>query len=147
MSPAATLTRRAANETDLPFLLALRIAAMGPHMAAAGHHPTDAEQQARVLSRFDSAELLLVDGGPVGLLKLLRDPGCWRLQQIQLMPAFQGRGFGGALIAELLAEARAAGVDMELSVLTRNPARRLYERLGFAVVSQDEHGFNMRASA
>jgi GNAT superfamily N-acetyltransferase len=47
---------------------------------------------------------------------------------------FRGRGIGGALLDRLLEHARAAGYHaVSLSVDRRNPARRLYERKGFAV--------------
>jgi GNAT superfamily N-acetyltransferase len=44
----------------------------------------------------------------------------------------RGRGIGGALMARLIEEARARSVTrLGLSVEVDNPARRLYERLGF----------------
>ena len=48
----------------------------------------------------------------------------------------RGRGIGRALLAELVAPARGAGLEhVSLEVLVRNPdARRLYERLGFLPV-------------
>jgi ribosomal protein S18 acetylase RimI-like enzyme len=48
------------------------------------------------------------------------------------------------LIADFLDEARVAGMSVVLGVLRANPARRLYERLGFRVVGQSEISYKMR---
>jgi ribosomal protein S18 acetylase RimI-like enzyme len=141
------LQRRPATEADIPFLLALREQTMDAHVAASGIdiHAGDpgAARLERVRQRFDCAEILLLDGEPVGLIKVVKAPGCWKLQQIQLSPRLHGQGFGRTLVEALLADAEAAGVDVSLNVLRANPARRLYERLGFAQVGEDAHEFHM----
>jgi ribosomal protein S18 acetylase RimI-like enzyme len=53
---------------------------------------------------------------------------------------------GERLIRELIAEARQAGASVSLHVLQANPARRLYERLGFRIVGQGEHEYLMQWS-
>jgi GNAT superfamily N-acetyltransferase len=63
---------------------------------------------------------------------------------VDLRPAFQNRGVGSIILNRLLANAAAKGKPVELSVLKNNPARRLYDRLGFAVVSEDEMKYFMR---
>jgi GNAT superfamily N-acetyltransferase len=117
---------------------------MGPHLAAAGIEVGAAETEARVLAHFDVAEVIELDGAPAGLIKVLRTPAAWRLQQLQLLPAHQGRGLGARLVQALVDDARAADAALSLSVLRANPARRLYERLGFVVVAEDDFGFEMR---
>jgi ribosomal protein S18 acetylase RimI-like enzyme len=50
----------------------------------------------------------------------------------------RGRGVGETLLREICRAARARGVDaMSLSVEPDNPARRLYEKLGFAPTSSE----------
>lgn len=145
---APSLQRRPATEADIPFLLALREETMDAHLAASGVdiHSGDpgAARLQRVRHRFDCAQVLLHAGEPAGLMKLVKSPGTWELLQLQLGPRLQGKGIGRALLDELLAEADAAGVDVTLSVLKANPARRLYERLGFVQVGEDAHEFHMR---
>lgn len=54
---------------------------------------------------------------------------------IAVDPAFQGRGLGRALLAEMLAVADAESAPVMLEVATGNvPARTLYEAHGFSVV-------------
>jgi ribosomal protein S18 acetylase RimI-like enzyme len=63
-----------------------------------------------------------------------RSPGEIRLMDIALVDAERGRGLGAALIRELMDEARATNASITLHVEPGNPARRWYERLGFALV-------------
>jgi ribosomal protein S18 acetylase RimI-like enzyme len=51
-------------------------------------------------------------------------------------PTVIGGGIGTQLLTQLLADARAVYPAVVLSVRAANPARRLYERLGFAVVDE-----------
>ena len=84
---------------------------------------------------------------PVGLLKLRREAEAWEIVQIQLGHRLQGHGIGRALLEEVLADAAIAGVEVRLSVLKANPARRLYERLGFRTVGEDAHEYFMLRAA
>ena len=70
----------------------------------------------RIMTDRSTAEILLVD--------------------ISLLPAWQRRGIGTALIQALQAEAVASGREVRLHVLVTNQAQRLYQRLGF--VAQGE---------
>jgi GNAT superfamily N-acetyltransferase len=56
----------------------------------------------------------------------------------------RGRGVGAMLLAALEGRARAAGVrQMSLSVERENPARRLYQRCGYRLHSEDAEGVRM----
>ena len=50
---------------------------------------------------------------------------------VAVSPEHRGRGLGTALMKRLLSEASALFPAVSLSVSPSNPARRLYERLGF----------------
>ncbi|MEK8031790.1 GNAT family N-acetyltransferase [Ideonella sp. DXS29W] len=142
---APMFTLRPAQEADVPFLLRLREIAMDPHHRAAGIVQTAAEMEERVRSHWDEAQVIEVGGEPAGLWKLWRQPEVWWILQVQLMPAHQGRGIGGALVSRLIDEADQAGVALKLKVLQNNPAQRLYRRLGFVILGEDEHGWEMAA--
>ncbi|RZA29395.1 MAG: N-acetyltransferase [Lysobacteraceae bacterium] len=139
--------RRQATESDIPFLLALRRETMDGHLAASGADCSEQAHLARVMHHFDCAEVLTHEGSPVGLLKLRREAEAWEIVQIQLGHRLQGHGIGRALLEEVLADAAIAGVEVRLSVLKANPARRLYERLGFRTVGEDAHEYFMRRAA
>jgi ribosomal protein S18 acetylase RimI-like enzyme len=138
------LTRRPVTEADIPFLLRLRHETMDAHLAASGAVSSEAEHWARLRYRFECAELLVEEGLPVGLLKVARDAADWQIIQIQLAPSLQGRGLGRALLEEVIADAARANAALRLSVLKANPARRLYERLGFEVVGESDFDYQMK---
>jgi GNAT superfamily N-acetyltransferase len=143
MHPAQICLRPAIRE-DVPFLLELRCQTMHPHLLASGLIPSLEEDMRRVLLRFDCAQVILLANEPVGLLKVSRDGMDWDLIQIQLTPSLQGQGFGAQLIQSIISQARQAGASLKLDVLKANPARRLYERLGFTTIAETVHLFEMR---
>lgn len=140
---AGGLCRRAATEADVPFLIELRRQTMTVHQLASGVTPSDEERRRRVLVRYECAEIILQGTRPVGLLKVARDASDWELMQIQLIPELQGHGIGSELIGSLALEAEQAGASLRLWVLNGNPARRLYQRMGFTVVGENEHALEM----
>ena len=140
----STVTRRSATEADIPFLLDLRRETMDDYLRASGADASEASHRERLLYRFDCAEVLLMNDEPVGLLKVDHGECEWKVIQIQLSSAVQGQGIGRQVLEGVIADARKAGVDVVLSVLKANPARSLYERLGFVVEGEDAHEYFMR---
>lgn len=140
------ITRRPATEADIPFLLALRRDTMDVHLRADGASTSDEAHLARLMHRFDCAEVLLRGDEPVGLLKLQQQPGAWHIVQLQLIPRWHGKGIGRSLLEGVIGDASRAHADLTLSVLKANPARRLYERLGFVVTGEDAREYFMRRS-
>lgn len=135
--------RRKAVPSDFVFMLALRKMTMSEHLANSGMCMSDESHFDRVMVEYDSAEVLELSGIPVGIVKVKRAGGKWELIQIQLLPELQGMGIGSRLIKALLAEAEHANASVGLSVLKTNPARRLYTRLGFAAIGEDESSLLM----
>jgi GNAT superfamily N-acetyltransferase len=90
-------------------------------------------QTAHYTANYPGAEffLVLVAGEPAGRLYLHRRAGDLRIMDIALLPAHRGQGIGTAVLGALQAMAAAEGIGLSIHVETFNPARRLYERLGF----------------
>lgn len=63
---------------------------------------------------------------------------------IALLPTHRGKGIGTALLSALLVTAQTRCRAVCLSVSLDNPAARLYQRLGFEVVSRDATSLIMR---
>ena len=55
---------------------------------------------------------------------------------IAVIPDALGQGIGSQLLSQLLEEARALHPGIVLSVRAQNPAKQLYERLGFSVMAE-----------
>jgi ribosomal protein S18 acetylase RimI-like enzyme len=82
-----------------------------------------------------SDDVIEVDGEPAGRLFVDRRDDEIQVVDIALLPAFRGRGVGTMLLDELIAEADAGGRAVTLHVEASNPARSLYDRLGFGPVA------------
>jgi ribosomal protein S18 acetylase RimI-like enzyme len=83
-------------------------------------------------------DVIEVDGEPAGRLYVHRGRDDVRIMDIALAPPFRGRGIGTRLVETLIEEAEASGRKLSIHVELNNPARRLYERLGFRPAG--EHG-------
>ena len=143
MAMASSCSFRAAVEADLPFLVALRMATMTPHLERQGLAIDDDEHRQRAAFRLDAAAIVECDALAVGVIKLLQDGTTWTIEQFQIAPGHQGRGLGTTVLRALIADARASGALLRLSVLKRNPAARLYARLGFRTLSETANSYKM----
>ena len=84
---------------------------------------------------------------PIGRLYLNYAPGPLGVMDIALVPAARGQGLGSALMQWLVAWADADQRAMQLFVEADNPARRLYQRLGFVEQGQEGIYLRMRRAA
>jgi ribosomal protein S18 acetylase RimI-like enzyme len=141
------LSLRSATEDDIPLLLELWRDTMSPSFLALGILPAVEQPLHRILMRFECAEMVILEDIPIGLFKVARDGGDWKLIQVLLSPAVQGRGIGTHLIANLIAEANSSSASLSLSVLKGNPALKLYLRFGFVIEGEEEHALNMHLLA
>lgn len=63
---------------------------------------------------------------------------------LAVLPAFRGRGIGTVLLEQMMTQLRATDLEaVSLSVARSNPARSLYERLGFRVVKNQRNSCTM----
>lgn len=120
---------------------------MTEHLVRAGEPTDDDTHRARLMHRYDAAQVICIDGVPAGLLKAHRSDTEWFVQQLQIAPALQGRGIGELALRTVLRAAAADALPVALDVLKGNPAKRLYDRLGFEIVGEDEIQFHMRFTA
>lgn len=145
----AGLTFRAAAEADVPFLFRVYASTRAQEMAAAPW-PEDqkaafVEMQARAQHtdyrrNYPDADWLIIERGAeaIGRLYLDRRESEHNIIDIAFLPEHCGKGYGGALVRDLLDEAAAAAKPMSIHVEKFNPAMRLYRRLGF--VTAEEQG-------
>ena len=89
--------------------------------------------QAYAGASFDVVE---IDGAPAGRLYLSSSPTEMRIIDIALLPQHCGHGIGTGLLQDILGTARMSGRTVSIHVELENPARRLYERLGFVAIEQ-----------
>ena len=143
MATAPTPSFRAAGEADLPFLVTLRMATMTPHFERQDLAISDEEHRQRAEFRLDAAAIVECDGQPVGVIKVLQDGTTWTIEQFQVAPEHQGKGLGTTVLRAVIADARASGALLRLSVLKKNPAARLYARLGWRTLAESANSYKM----
>ncbi len=144
MAVISSCSFRAASEADLPFLVALRVATMTPHFERQGIATLDdAQHRQRAGFRLDAAAIVECEGQAAGVIKVLQDGTTWTIEQFQIAPEHQGRGLGTTVLRAVIADARASGALLRLSVLKQNPAARLYARLGFRTLAESANSYKM----
>jgi ribosomal protein S18 acetylase RimI-like enzyme len=62
---------------------------------------------------------------------------------IALLPGYRNLGLGTQLLRHMLEEAAGQFSGLSLSVSSENPARRLYERLGFSIIEVNGSSLKM----
>ena len=146
---ANRVSRRAATLADRDFLFHLRTATMKEYVRQVFGDWNDAWQRKFFDQRFNPAgiEILVVDGQDVGALQLTRRKREIWLTNIHVLPRWQNRGIGTAVLREILAAADRRRLPVGLQVLKVNPARRFYERAGFRIAAQTTTHFRMRRPA
>jgi len=81
--------------------------------------------------------IIVVDGEDAGWLTVERG-AVFHIEQIYIVERLQQRGIGTMLLKQLIDEAERANLTLEISTAKINPAQRLYARLGFVPVREDE---------
>ncbi|MEH1812380.1 MAG: GNAT family N-acetyltransferase [Nostoc sp.] len=94
---------------------------------------------------FDSLlfEIICYKEIDIGVISVIEQEDELFLNYIAIQPLHQNKGLGTQILDQLLEQAVVRGVPVKLSVMRVNPAKTLYERLGFRVVSSDENQFLM----
>jgi ribosomal protein S18 acetylase RimI-like enzyme len=149
MSDSPQFTLRSATKDDTGFLFSLYASTRRKEMAALGWDSQQEEAFLRMQfdaqrlwyeQAYDQADHSIVVFGEQrgGRWIVLRKERAILLVDVALLPEFQGRGVGTGLLHLLIRESEEAAQALRLQVGRTNPARRLYERLGFLAVGEDQ---------
>lgn len=143
-----SISLRPATGDDQDFLRAVFASTRAAEVAALGGEGALAAsfvdmqfriQQQSYGSRYPAADnyIISIDDCPAGRLLVDRSGNAQVLVDIALLNDFRNRGIGSFLIRRLMNEAAAENKPVRLSVLKFNPALRLYQRLGFSIVADE----------
>jgi GNAT superfamily N-acetyltransferase len=100
-----------------------------------------------ILTPYSGQFIVQQNGQPVGYLSYTWEAsGELYLSNIILIPAMRGRGLGGQIVRDLQAWAKRLGRTMYLRTFENNPAKQLYESLGFVVYEHntENHHYYLR---
>ncbi|WP_435177354.1 GNAT family N-acetyltransferase [Actinacidiphila sp. bgisy145] len=130
---------RPSTPADVETVADLRALVMRPDLERLGRYDEHRVRQ-RLRDGFsrEHTSIVLADGALAGSVTFRPEPdGSRVLEHFYLARAHQGRGLGTWVLGTLLARADRAGETTRLIVLQGSAARRLYERHGFTVESED----------
>jgi diamine N-acetyltransferase len=84
--------------------------------------------------------IMYLNQNPVGFASYSsHQPEVYKLNKLYVKPDYQGQGFGSLLIRHIEKEVlKQGGNTLLLNVNRYNPAREKYEKLGFAVVAEED---------
>jgi ribosomal protein S18 acetylase RimI-like enzyme len=140
------ITTRPATLDDVDALVQLLCAVAGnPELADDFRH--DALEQVRGEIPNSITYVIRAHDVRVGRLRVVRTSNYIEIAGLQIDPTWQSRGIGTAVISEILDEGRRTNLPVELDVSKDNPnAERLYTRLGFLRIGENDKDHRMRRS-
>ncbi|MEN6462757.1 MAG: GNAT family N-acetyltransferase [Syntrophomonas sp.] len=141
-------TRLSSAEQDDPFFFAVYASSRQQEMASWGWCDKDQLQFLRMQfqcqqqsykQQYPHLENRIILSGNIlaGRILIEKTTNEIILVDITLLPEFQNQGIGTHLLKKIQKKAD-AGIPVRLTVMDGNPARRLYERLGFKVTGCSE---------
>ena len=141
---------RAATPADEDWQLAIYASTRAEELALTGWPASQCEafvrqqhraQQVHYTRHFPGSvcHLILVQGDEIaGRLWLDERGNRLHILDITVLPAWRGQGLGTRCLQTLAERAAARGQGLSIQVEIHNPARRLYERLGFVADGQPQ---------
>jgi ribosomal protein S18 acetylase RimI-like enzyme len=154
MTAAVDVSFRPELPEDEAFLEKLYASTRAGEMAVTGWDAAQQEAFLRQQFQFQtthyrkhygdaSFRIILRNDAPIGRLYVHFGAQEIRLMDIALLPEHRGAGLGGSILENLLREAAQLGKTVTLHVERFNPALRLYQRLGFRVIEDQQINFYM----
>jgi ribosomal protein S18 acetylase RimI-like enzyme len=142
---------RPITDEDIAFLYQVYASTRAEEMAMTGWNAEQVEeflwmqfrlQHTQYLHNYKNAsfEIILYEKEQIGRLYVDRRENEIRIIDLSLLPGFRRLGIGTKIIKNLMAEADEKCLPLNLHVLQNNPAKSLYEKLGFKKTG--EFGFH-----
>ena len=109
-------------------------------------HLDRAVQAASFQQQWDLTQVRIIalDGSDVGWVQTTTQDNELFVAQMFVDRPFQRRGIGTEVMKGLIGEAASVNQTMRLHVVKINSAMRLYERLGFQIIGEDDRKFYMK---
>jgi len=151
----SSVTLRPATPEDQEFLFALYASTREEEMSLWGWDDTQKQMflELQFRAKFQQYSLsypqadddvVLLNGQPVGRMMVDREGPEFTFLDIALLPEYRNRKIGTTLIQQMEQDATNAQKSVVLHVVRTNVAARLYERLGFTPVKEDDVYREMR---
>ncbi len=136
---------RAAAAQDFAFCWPIYRDALQPLTQELGEWREPAERRIVELALADAgASILQAEGADAGWLHVEETRHLVQLRQLYLLPTMRNRGLGTSFLGWMKERSVRKRKDLTLDVMANNPARRLYERLGFKPLTTAGNKLTMR---
>jgi GNAT superfamily N-acetyltransferase len=138
---------RPATADDEAFVNDLLFTTMHEYVEATWPNDPVAHQHYYQINQCDpsNTRIIQLDGKDVGRLSTTVRADCVFIDEIHILPEYQGRGVATNLVEQIFKEAREKGLPVNLTVLTVNHrAQNLYGKMGFKVIGEKEHRMHMQ---
>ncbi|GKU79952.1 GNAT family N-acetyltransferase [Paenibacillus sp. L3-i20] len=132
------ITLRQSQNSDVETIANLRTIVLRNDLTRLGRFDEEKVRQ-RFRNSFDSVYTWIIesDSSFVGCVALKPTLDGYLLEHFYIHPNYQGEGVGSHVLKRLLEQNDVKGKRVTLNVLQGSSARRLYERFGFKVESED----------
>jgi GNAT superfamily N-acetyltransferase len=138
---------RQAQDNDIDFLYTLHVATMKEYVDKTWGWD-DAFQESIFKKNHVPADIQVItlDGEDIGVISIDHKMDEIFLRIIEIHPNYQRQGLGTAIIQTIIDDATRQMKPVALRVLKVNPAKRLYQRLGFRIVEETPTHYILRTS-
>jgi len=140
---------RQATARDSEFAYEVKKTALGEYVRQVRGWD-EGEQRRLHRRRFASQvfQVIVAAGTDVGILALNYEPDCLRVNQLLVLPEYQGKGVGTTCMRQVIEDAAGRSLPVRLQVLKVNhQAIKFYRRLGFRDAGADEIHIQMERPA
>jgi GNAT superfamily N-acetyltransferase len=127
------------THSDVDTLVAIRIAAMRESLERIGRFDPQRARE-RFLTSFDPAlcRFIEINGVQSGFIVIRPQEDHWLLDHLYILPEYQGKGIGAAVLRDVFANADAQRMPIRLGALRGSDSNRFYQRHGFVQTDEAE---------
>lgn len=147
IKPIPPIDFRQATDADIEFLYAMHVATMKEYVDQTWGWE-DAFQESVFRKNYVPAKIRVItfEGKDIGVISLEERDEDVFLRAIEILPSHQNQSIGTRIIQQIIIDTVSKQKPVLLYVLKINPARRLYERLGFSTIEEIDAHFIMKTS-
>ncbi|MGG1947377.1 GNAT family N-acetyltransferase [Trinickia sp. NRRL B-1857] len=127
------------TQSDADALVQMRIDAMRDSLERIGRFDPERARE-RFLNGFEPAHcrFILADGQRAGFVQVQPTDGHMALEHLYIVPGYQGKGIGAAVLESVFADANAQSMPVRVGALRDSDSNRFYQRHGFVKVEETQ---------
>ena len=140
----SSVALRTATEEDQKFLYESYKITLKPYVEWAwGWDEKFQRENFQIHFPIPQFQVVSVDGSDAGGLYVEEQKSLRFIRLIYLLPEFQAKGIGHDLMKQEMAKAKEVKKALHLKVVKINPAKSLYDRLGFKLLEENDVTYHL----